>query len=404
MKYLLRLILVVFFLASYQKSYSQSFLKADTLYTMDGQKVINGAVKIKNGKIVEVGPVSDFEIPNDAVVREANVVTPGLIDAHSVVGLAGIYNQEHDQQQLETSDPIQPQLRAIDAYNPREELVSYIRSLGVTTLHTGHGPGALVSGQTMIVKTTGGTIDEALIDTTAMLAMTIGNSVSQNFKSPGTIAKGVAKLRQEFIKAQEYARKMEIEDPSKRPARDLGMEMLAKVVNGELPAMITAQKVSEIDAALRLAKEFDLKLVLDGVAESYLMLDKIKEAGVDVFIHPTMARNFGGTKNVTMQTAAKLDSMDIRFAFQSGYEGYVPKTRIVLFEAAVAAANKLGREEALKALTIDAANILGIDDRVGSLEQGKDADLVMFDGDPFEYTTHVTGVIINGELVSDKKR
>src|SRR5690606_220536 len=123
---------------------------------------------------------------------EAAVVTPGLIDAHSVVGLAGYLNQAHDQDQLERSGPIQPALRAFDAYDAREPLVAWVRDHGITTLHTGHGPGALVSGQTMIVKTRGADVGEALVDSVTMVAFTLGPEVSRNFeKGPGTRSKGV---------------------------------------------------------------------------------------------------------------------------------------------------------------------------------------------------------------------
>jgi len=404
MKNLFTVCILVLLSLTFKPVQAQVAVKADLIYTMNDDPVEKGVVLIKNGKIEAVDASGRIDIPAGYTQYEAKVVTPGLIDAHSVVGLAGIYNQDHDQDQLETSNPIQPELRAIDAYNPREELVDFIRSLGVTTIHTGHGPGALISGQTLIAKTTGSTMQEAVIDSTAMLAMTLGPAVSQNFDKPGTRAKGMAMLRQQFIKAQDYAEKMNHEDESKHPARDLGMEMLSQVLAGDVPALITAQKTTEIDAAIRLADEFRFKLVLDGGAESYLMQDEIKAAGIDVIIHPTMVRNFGSTKNATMETAAQLRDKGIRVVFQSGYEGYVPKTRIVLFEAAIAASHGLDSIEALRAITIDAAKVLGIDDRVGSLEEGKDADLVLYNGDPFEYTTHVTRVIINGNVVSDRPR
>ncbi|MGM0588272.1 MAG: amidohydrolase family protein [Bacteroidota bacterium] len=382
---------------------AQIAIQADTLYTMeDGSApIINGVVLVNNGKIEQIGSQSDITVPNSYERHSASVVTPGLIDAHSVVGLAGIYNQDHDQDQLETSSPIQPELRAIDAYNSREELVDFVRSLGVTTLHTGHGPGALISGQTMIVKTGSPDLRESLIDSTAMLAMTLGNGISREFKSPGTDAKGIAMLRQTFIKAQEYAEKMNSDNP---PSRDLAQETLVHVLNGEIPAMITAQTATEINAAIRLAEEFGFKLVLDGAAESYLIMEVIRKAEVPVFVHPTMVRNYGGTKNAKYTTAAELQTAGIPFAFQSGYEGYVPKSRIVLFEAAIASANGLNRVDALASLTREPAEILGIADRVGTLEPGKDADIVLYDGDPLEYTTHVTKVFINGRLASHKQR
>jgi imidazolonepropionase-like amidohydrolase len=238
-----------------------------------------------------------------------------------------------------------------------------------------------------------------------MVAMTLGPSVASNFDNkPGTRAKGVAMLRTELVKAQEYQRKMREEEADARPARDLKLEVLAQVLAGELPALVTAQRATEILTALRLAREYGFRLVLDGAAEAYLVLDEIREAGVPVILHPTMVRPGGELENASFETAARLREAGIPMALQSGYEGYVPKTRVVLFEAAVAAANGLSFDEALATITIDAARILGVDDRVGSLEAGKDADVVLFDGDPFEYTSHVCGVLINGAVVREDCR
>jgi imidazolonepropionase-like amidohydrolase len=383
---------------------AQLAVRADTLYTMAGAPIENGVVLVRNGKIEQVGAAQTIRIPEGYRVLEASVVTPGLIDAHSVVGLAGILNYNHDQDQLDTSDPIQPELRAIDAYNAREKLVEWVRSFGVTTLHTGHGPGAVISGQTMLVKTRGETVEAALIDSVAAVAATLGPMVERYFRSPGTRAKAIAMLRAELLKAQAYRRKLQDADSARRPEPDLGMEMLVRVLDGQIPLLITAQQVPEIMAALRLQREFGFRLILDGAAEAYLVLDEIKQAGVPVILHPTMVRPRGEAVNATLETAARLHEAGIPFAFQSGFESYVPKTRVVLFEAAMAVANGLPRMAALEALTIQAARLLGIDGRVGSLEPGKDADLVLFDGDPFEYTTHVCGVIIEGELVHETCR
>lgn len=384
------------------ESTAQTAVRADTVYTMEGPKITNGIILISDGKIEAVGQADRINIPEDYEVREASVATPGLIDAHSVVGLAGIFNQDHDQDQLERSNAIQPELRAIDAYNAREELVKFVLEKGVTTVHTGHGPGALASGQMMLAKTPYNTVEEALVDSATAVAMTLGSSVGNNYDKPGTRAKGVAMIRQELIKAQEYIEKRKAEDESKRPARDLAMEAWADVLQGRLTALVTAQKSSDIMSALRLKDEFGFDLILDGAAEAYLLLDEIKEAGVPVIIHPTMIRTYGATENASFTTAAKLHEAGIPFAFQSGFESYVPKTRIVLFEAGIAVAYGLPRQAALDALTSQPAKILGIDDRIGSLAEGKDADIVLFSGDPFEYTTKVEGVIVDGEIVSGK--
>jgi imidazolonepropionase-like amidohydrolase len=381
---------------------AQITVQADTLYTMEGDKIVNGVVLIADDKIEAVGSASEIDIPSDYETHRASVVTPGLVDAHSVVGLAGIYNRDDDQDQLETSDPIQPELRAIDAYNAREELVKFVLDKGVTTTHTGHGPGALASGQTMIAKTPYNTVEDALVDSATTVAFTIGTSVERNFDSPGTSAKGIAMLRQKFIDAQEYLKKRKADDPDKRSAKNLRMEAMADVLNGELKALITAHRSNDIMSALRLQEEFGFEMILDGAAEAYLLLDEIKKAGVPVIIHPTMVRTYGDTQNASFTTASKLAEAGIPFAFQSGFESYVPKTRIILFEAAIATGYGLDREKALYALTKAPAEMLGISNRVGSLAEGKDADLVLFDGDPLEYTTHISSVIVDGKVVKKK--
>lgn len=379
-------------------------IKAGKLYTMEGVPIENGLVLVSDGKITDVGTQASLKIPEGYTIHEAAIVTPGFIDAHSVVGLAGIYNQKHDSDQLETSNPIQPELRAIDAYNAREELVSYLKAFGITTVNTGHGPGALISGQTMVVKTYGETVDEALVNPFAMVAMTIGSSVADNFEKPGTRAKGVSMLREAFVSAQDYQRKLTNSDISKRPDRNLSNEILVKVLQKEVPALITAQSARDIITAIRLRDEFGFELIIDGGAEAYSVLEEIKESGVTVVVHPTMVRNYGDTKHATYTNAHKLHQAGIPFVFQSGFEGYVPKTRVVTFEAALAVANGLDYDAALQALTIDAAKLLKLEDRIGSLKPGKDADIALYDGDPFEYTSHVLKVFINGILVSDEAR
>ncbi len=383
---------------------AQVAVRGETVYTMAGAPIRNGVVLVgRDGKIERVGPAASVSAPKGYRVLNAKVVTPGLIDAHTVVGLAGALNAPFDQDQLEKSNPIQPDLRAVDAYNSRELLVGWLRHYGITTIHTGHGPGALVSGQTMIVKTRDVLTPRDVLDSTAMLALTLGPDVSKTFapKSPGSRPKGVAMLREEFVKAQDYVRKRAAATADKPVARDLDLEITADLLAGRIPALVTAETARDIEAALRLQREFGFKLVLDGGAESYLVLDQLKAAGVPVIVHPTMVRNAGLMRNATLETITKLRAAGVPVALQSGYEAYVPKTRVVLFEAALAASWGLGQEPALASITIDAARILGVDRRVGSLEPGKDGDLVLFDGDPFEYVTHVCAVVMDGDVVEE---
>lgn len=375
-------------------------IHAETLHTMTGAPIKNGLVLVRDGKITYVGPAEGQMYSMDHRGVRVKVVTPGLIDARATAGLSGVLNQPHDQDMLERSSPIQPDLRAIDAYNSQDPLIEWLRSFGVTTLNTGHAPGTLVSGQTMIVKTAGRSVDADVVNPAAFTAVALGNSgvTREAAKSPGTRARAIAMLRAELIKAQEYARKRQNADESKRPARDLKLETFVRALEGEQRLLITAHRHQDILAALRVAKEFNLHIVLDGCADAHLVLAEIKASGFPVMLHPTMARAHEDTENLAMDTAAKLKGAGIPFAIQSGYESYVPKTRVVLFEAAVAAGKGLGFENALRAVTIDAATILGIAERTGSIAVGKDADLALFDGDPFEYTTHCTHTVVGGML------
>jgi imidazolonepropionase-like amidohydrolase len=410
-------------------------VRGETVYTMAGEPIKDGIVIVRGEKIERVGGAADIQAPAGAQVLRAKVVTPGLIDAHTVIGLQGFRNEAREQDQLEKSAPVQPELRAADAFNGRERLLEYVRGFGVTTIHTGPQPGALVPGQTMIIKTRGPTVDDGLLSASAMLSITLGQEAipEEKGKAPGTRAKQIAMLRAELIKAQEYDRKrtrattrpatapsgasapataaktatspttQPSADAGEPPARDLRTEVFVRALHKELPVLVTAHRAQDILSALKLAKEFDLRLVLDGASEAYLMIEPIKAAGVPVVLHPTMYRSHGEAENLSFETAGKLRAAGIPVALQSGFEDYVPKTRVVLFEAALAASNGLTFEQALATITSDAAKILGVDARVGSLEAGKDADLALYDGDPFEYTTHCTATVIDGRVVSIEK-
>lgn len=365
-----------------------------TVVTMAGAPIADGGVLVRDGKIEKVGTVAELALPADVPVLRAAVVTPGLIDARATVGLSGLLNVPHDQDQLEKSAPVQPELRAIDAFNARDELVGWLRGFGITTVHTGHGPGALISGQTMVVKTHGRSADADVVRALAMVAVTLGDGGrGRDGKAPGTRAKSVAMLREHLQKAREYAAKRQRDAAA--PV-DLALETTAKVLAGEVPLLVTAHRAHDILAALRVAKEFGIRIVLDGAAEAYLVLPEIVAAQVAVLPHPAMARTGGELENGTMELAKLLLDAKVPFALQSGFEAYVPKTRVVLWEAGVAVGRGLPAEAALRALTIEAARLLGIDARVGSLQPGKDADLAMFDGDPFEYTTHCVGTVVDG--------
>lgn len=370
---------------------AQIAVRAETLYSMHGDPISDGVVLVRDGKIEAVGPASQVPIPEGYTVHRARVATPGLIDVRSTVGLTGLLNiPGHDQDQIERSAAIQPELRAEDAYNPHEPLVGYLREFGVTTVHSGHTFGNLMTGQTAIFKTAGNTVRDALVRPGVGIAATLGGLATAS-PNPGTRAKQLSLIRQALIDAQDYADKT-------GPARNLRQEALVDVLQGRTPLIVTAHKAQDIIAALGLQREFGIRVWLDGAAEAYLVLEEIRAAGVPVLLHPTMYRATGDAANLRLDTARVLADAGVPFAIQSGYEGYVPKVRVVLFEAALAYANGLTFEQALASITRDAARILGISHRVGSLQPGMDADIALFDGDPFEYLTRCTGVVLNGQF------
>jgi len=386
-------------------------VRAGTLHTGTGEVLSDGVVLVEDGVISAVGVHDDVDVPDGVELLEVPVATPGLVDARSTVGLSGAMNQPHDQDQLERSAAIQPELRAIDAYNPRERLVEWLREHGVTTVHTGHGPGEIVSGQTLIAKTVGDTVDDAVIEPAFALSATLGEGATgHSRKSPGNRSKAVAMIREQLIKAREYLDKGdqndEADEEDGRASRDLAMEALAAALQREMPLVVEVHRHNDIMTALRLAEEFGFDLILAGAADAHLLIDEIKAAEVPVILHPTMIRAWGGSEmaNFSFTTAARLIEAGIPVAMQSGYEGYVPKTRVVLFEAAVLLGYGVEPAQALEMITLAPARILGMADKVGSLEVGKHGDLALFDGDPFEYTSHVIGTVIEGRQVSDTVR
>jgi imidazolonepropionase-like amidohydrolase len=381
-------------------------VRAATLHTQAGPPITNGLVLVENGKITYVGDGANLVLPSDTRVLEAAVAVPGLIDAHTCVGLAGWLNTPHDQDEIDRTASAQPELRAIDAYDPREPLVQWLRGFGVTTVHTGHAPLALISGQTMLAKTAGDTIDEAVFVSEAMITASLTDD-ARGAGGPGTRAKSMAELRRLLNEGAAHAEAIAkaAEKDEDAPARDLRKEALARIASGATPLLVTAQTAPDIMNVLRLRSEYPtVRFVLDGAADAPLVLDELVAAGLPVIVHPTMFRSGGETKNLSMETPKLLSDAGLLVAMQSGYEGYVPRTRVVLFEAAIAARNGLSFERALAQVTNDAARLLGVADRIGTLEVGKDGDIALFDGDPFEYTTHCIGTVIEGELVSAGER
>ena len=388
-------------------------VRAEILHTMGpAGTLVDAIVVIEGNRVAQIGPAAQVTLPDDIQPLRASVVTPGFIDAQSVVGLAGAYNVPADQDSDERTGPNQAGLRALDGFNPNELLLDWVLSHGVTAVQTGPGEANPIAGLAGVFKTYGDSADAMIVRFPSALIFNLGEPPKRTYakerKPPLTRMGTAALIRQGLLEARQYEAQRSGEARGIRffsrkseeaPTRDLGKEALGLVLSGEIPAIFTARREDDIVTALRIGSEFGLSVQLADAVEAYLMRDFIRQAGVPVLVGPVMERPASiETINHTFESAALLHDASIPIAFRSGFEGYVPKVRVVLFEAAVAVANGLSDDAALRALTIESARLLGVANRLGSLEPGKDADLVLFDGDPFEYTSHVEAVVVSGEL------
>eukprot|EP00913_Durusdinium_trenchii_P023384 g21962.t1 len=381
---------------------------AGRLHTVSNGTIKNGVVHVRDGKIVYAGARRGFEFPKNVPVLTAAVVTPGLIDAHSQVPLSGQYNIPADQDADETSDPNQADVRTLDAFNPSEPLLRFLLTQGVTVIHASPGRANVIGGMTGVYRTHGQSAEAMTIRFPHAMLFNLGESPKRTYsgRKPATRMGTVSLIRGALTEANNYARKRAAAKKDEPVDRELKQEALANVTGRKMRALFCAQRADDILTALRLIREFKLDGQIALAADAYLIRDRIAKTGVPIIVHPTMQRAGSRieTYNSYLGNAAALADSKITVAIASGVEGYVPKTRVIRHEAAIAAVYGLGIERALKAITLDAAKILGIDEQYGSLEKGKVGDLVLYDGDPFEHKTHVTHVIVGGKVVVDRSK
>ncbi len=377
-----------------------------------------GTVLVEGGRIVAVG--EKVEIPRDAEVFDATgkVVMPGLIDPHCHVGLFpdGIGWEHSDGN--EVTDPITPHMRALDAVHPEDQAFEELVAAGVTTVLTGPGSGNLIGGQWVCIKTPPKpSVEQMVLLEPAGMKMALGENPRRVYrdqkKAPSTRMGNAAVLRSALVDAQNYMDKWqryetelakyrakveagEDEKAPKLPERDLKLEALGKVLRREIKARIHAHRADDMLTAIRIAEEFNLDLTLEHATEGYKIADILATKGIPVTVGPILfSRSKYELKDMTPKNPGIMAKAGVKVGIQTDGSSSV---KYLTINAALAVREGMPEEEALKAITINAAEIIGVDDRVGSLETGKDADIVVFDGHPFDYHTIVELVLVDGQV------
>ncbi|MCL6479246.1 MAG: amidohydrolase [Peptococcaceae bacterium] len=372
--------------------------------TMTGRNYETGTVLIKDGKIAEV--VAGRREPEGWEIIEAGgmVVMPGLVDAHCHLGIVEeIYRTEGDDCN-EVTNPVTPHLRAIDAINPDDLGFRDALSGGVTTVVVGPGSANVVGGEMAAMKTWGSGLQEMVLKAPVGLKAALGENPKRNYgsrkKTPYTRMASAALLRESLVKAQDYMRKVAgaAGGSGELPDRDLGMESLARVLSGEIPLRVHAHRADDIMTALRIAREFNIKLVVEHCTEGHRVAGELAAQGVNAVIGPIIGnRAKVELKGISLETARVLADADVDFAIMTDHP--VVPIQYLGISAGLAVRGGLDEERALRAVTVGAARIVGLDDRIGSLEPGKDADVVIMDGHPFDVRSRVVKVLISGQIV-----
>ncbi|NOR83909.1 MAG: amidohydrolase family protein [Ardenticatenales bacterium] len=376
-----------------------------------------GTVLVEGGRIVAVG--EEVEIPEDAQIYDATgkVVMPGLIDAHCHVGIFpdGIGWEYSDGNEM--TDPITPHLRALDAVHPEDPAFKDLVTAGVTTVLTGPGSANLIGGQWVCLKTAPkASVEQMVLLEPAGMKMALGENPKRVYgeqkKLPSTRMGNAAALRAALVDAQNYLEKWrryeadlaqyeakaeagdaDAESP-KLPERDLKLDALGKVLRREMRARVHAHRADDMLTAIRIAEEFKLDLTLEHATEGYKIADILAAKGIPVTAGPILfSRVKYELKDMTPKNPGALTRAGVKVAIQTDETS---ATKYLAINAALAVREGMPEEAALRAITINAAEIIGVADRVGSLEVGKDADIVVFDGHPFDYRTVPQLVLVDG--------
>ena len=375
------------------------FIIHGNIKTMAEQDYADGYVQIADGKIVAVGDMKDGPALDGEVLDvQGNLVMPGIIEAHCHMGITEEKKGMEGDDCNETVDPITPQLRAIDAINPMDAAFNDALQAGITSAMIGPGSANVVGGQFVFVKTHGRCIDHMIVKAPAAMKVAFGENPKVNYsgqnKSPATRMAIAAMLREELTKAVAYQKKREKEEGEV----DFRYECWLPVLRGEIPLKAHAHRADDILTAVRIAKEFHLRMTLDHCSEGHLIMEELKEAGFPAIVGPDMAsRNKIEVQNMAFKTAGLLAGHGILTAITTDHP--VSKIQFLPICAGLAVKAGMSPEEGLRSITINAARICGVEDRVGSLAPGKDADIAVFTGNPMEVFSRTCYTIIEGEIV-----
>lgn len=373
----------------------------------------NGQILVEDGKVKEIGTeiniTEDMSKNIDIIDAQGCIVTPGLIDGHCHIGMweEGIGFEGDDGN--EAVEPVTPHLRAIDAINPM--CIAFEEALqgGVTTAVTGPGSANVIGGSFVAIKTHGKRIDNMILKYPVAMKVAFGENPKRFYdeqsKSPSTRMATAAILRETLFEAKQYLENLELskDDPDKKPDYDMKMEALIPVLKKQIPLKAHAHRADDIFTALRIAKEFDVDITLDHCTEGHLIADELAKEGKPALVGPTLGeRSKYELRNMTFKTPKVLNENGIKICIIT--DSPVIPLHYLSLCAGLAVKFGLNEEEAWKAITINPAEIVGISDRVGSLDIGKDADIVVFEGNPLRdinYTTKYT--VVNGKVVYKDK-
>ena len=378
------------------------------IHTMDSQDTViaNGYIQIKDGKIIKTGEMSLFTrfTKEEIINGDGMKAYPGFVDAHTHLGMFGDSTGFEGDDGNEDSDPVMPHLRAIDAINPLDRYFEEARNAGITTVVTGPGSANAISGQLAAVKTYGKRIDKMVVKAPLGMKFALGENPKVTFsdkdQSPVTRMATAALIRETLKKAKKYYLDKQNYEKDKEnydcPEYDMKYEALIPLFTKEIPAHFHVHRADDIFTAVRISREFDIDYVLVHATDAYLICDELSEESLlGILSGPILTdRSKPELTNLTPKSTGIISKSGIKTAIVTDH----PETPIqyLVLCAAVAVREGMDKTSALKAITSNAAEICGISDRVGSIEAGKDADIVLYKGDPLDIMNKPETVIING--------